>query len=88
MTINSIFIKLLLRNKIYWANRLNLHSKIVIKSFYKNSESSLLSSMRSINALLDLGVKYNLQGVSIWNITIYNPQLWLIINSQYEIMKF
>ena len=43
---------------------------------------------RSINALLDLGVKYNLQGVSIWNITIYNPQLWLIINSQYEIMKF
>jgi spore germination protein len=43
---------------------------------------------RSINALLDLGVKYNVQGVSIWNITIYNPQLWLIINSQYEIMKY
>jgi spore germination protein len=43
---------------------------------------------RSINALLDLGVKYNVLGVSIWNITIYNPQLWLIINSQYEIMKY
>lgn len=43
---------------------------------------------RSINALLDLGAKYNVQGVSIWNISIYNPQLWLIINSQYEIMKF
>lgn len=43
---------------------------------------------RSINALLDLGVKYNVQGVSIWNITIYNPQLWLIINSQYEIIKY
>lgn len=52
MTINSIFIKLLLRNKIYWANRLNLHSKVVIKSFYKNSELLLLSSMKNINALL------------------------------------
>ena len=42
---------------------------------------------RSINALLDLGAEYNVLGVSVWNITIYNPQLWLIINSQYEIMK-
>lgn len=42
---------------------------------------------RSINALLDLGVKYDLLGASVWNITIYNPQLWLIINSQYEIIK-
>lgn len=42
---------------------------------------------RSINALLDLAVKYELQGIGIWNITIYNPQLWLIINSQYEIEK-
>jgi spore germination protein len=43
---------------------------------------------RSINALLDLGVKYNILGVSVWNITIFNPQLWLIINSQYEIIKY
>lgn len=42
---------------------------------------------RSINALLDLVMKYELHGTGIWNITIYNPQLWLIINSQYEIEK-
>lgn len=43
---------------------------------------------RSINALLDLVAKYDLFGLGIWNITIYNPQLWLVINSQYEIVKF
>ena len=43
---------------------------------------------RSINALLDLVVKYDLFGLGIWNITIYNQQLWLVINSQYEIQKF
>jgi len=42
---------------------------------------------RSINALLDLVVKYNLHGAGIWNITLYNPQLWLVINAQYEIDK-
>lgn len=43
---------------------------------------------RSINSLLDLITKYVLQGTGIWNITIFNPQLWLIINSQYTIKKF
>jgi spore germination protein len=42
---------------------------------------------RSINAILNLVSSYNLKGISIWNITIYNPQLWLIINSQFEIEK-
>ncbi|QHQ61606.1 LysM peptidoglycan-binding domain-containing protein [Anaerocolumna sedimenticola] len=42
---------------------------------------------RSINSLLDLAISYELYGVSIWNITVYNAQLWLIINSQYEIKK-
>jgi spore germination protein len=42
---------------------------------------------RSINALLDLVIKYQLRGIGIWNITVYNPQLWLVINSQYEIEK-
>lgn len=42
---------------------------------------------RSINALLDLVVKYNLHGSGIWNIDPYNPQLWLVINSQFEIEK-
>ncbi len=42
---------------------------------------------RSINALLELVAYYDLLGTGIWNITIYNPQLWLIINSQYDIDK-
>lgn len=42
---------------------------------------------RSINALLDLVVKYGLHGSGIWNITLYNPQLWLVINSQFDIVK-
>lgn len=42
---------------------------------------------QTINAILDLVSKYNLKGISIWNITVFNPQLWLIINSQYEIEK-
>lgn len=43
---------------------------------------------RSINALLELVSKENLLGISIWNIMVYNSQLWLTINSQYEIRKF
>ncbi len=43
--------------------------------------------VRSINALLDLVIKYQLRGIGIWNITVYSPQLWLVINSQYEIEK-
>lgn len=42
---------------------------------------------RSINALLDLVTEYNLLGTGIWNLTIYNTQLWLVIYSQYEIEK-
>lgn len=42
---------------------------------------------RSIDALLELVVEYHLQGTGIWNITIFNSQLWLIINSQFEIVK-
>lgn len=67
MTINSIFIKLLLRNKIYWANRLNLHSKVVIKSFYKNSELLLLSSMKNINALLLETINHSLSSCVFTN---------------------
>ena len=52
MTIHNILIKLLLRSKLYWANKLALNSKIVIKSFYKNSESVLLNSLVRTNILL------------------------------------
>lgn len=42
---------------------------------------------RTINATLDLVVEYNLKGISIWNITVYNPQLWRIVNSRFILKK-
>jgi spore germination protein len=41
----------------------------------------------SIDALVKLISEYGLDGAGIWNIMIYNSQLWLLINSQYEIVK-
>jgi spore germination protein len=40
---------------------------------------------RSINAILDLVKEYGFRGSGIWNIMNYYPQMWLIMNSQYEI---
>lgn len=40
---------------------------------------------RSIYALLQLVDKYNLKGTGVWNIMMYSPQLWLIMNSVYVI---
>lgn len=42
---------------------------------------------KAIQEILNLVSEYHLNGISIWNITVYNPQLWLIINSQYVIEK-
>ncbi len=42
---------------------------------------------QTINATLDLITKYNLKGISIWNINVFNPQLWLIVISNYNIEK-
>ncbi len=42
---------------------------------------------KTINDILNLVSEYNLKGISVWNITVYNLQLWLIINSQYVIEK-
>ncbi|WOO37075.1 LysM peptidoglycan-binding domain-containing protein [Anaerocolumna sp. AGMB13020] len=40
---------------------------------------------RTIDALLDLVIINNFPGISIWNIMTYFTQLWLVINSQYDI---
>ena len=42
---------------------------------------------RSIDAIVSLVPEYGFQGVGIWNIMHYFPQLWLVINSQYNIEK-
>ncbi len=42
---------------------------------------------RSIDALLDVVGEFQLLGIGVWNITVYNTQLWLVIYSQFEIDK-
>lgn len=42
---------------------------------------------RTISSLVDLINQYELQGAGLWNLMIYTAQLWLIINSQFEIEK-
>jgi spore germination protein len=42
---------------------------------------------RSINALDNVIRNYGLNGAGIWTIMVYYPQLWLVANSQFEIIK-
>lgn len=42
---------------------------------------------RSLDALDKLLIKYDLNGNGIWNIMIYNPQNWVIINASFDIVK-
>ncbi|MDF2540803.1 MAG: hypothetical protein K0S47_521 [Herbinix sp.] len=42
---------------------------------------------RSINVLLDLIKEEGLNGSGIWNTMTYHPQLWLLINSQFNVLK-
>lgn len=42
---------------------------------------------RSIDAILQLVSEYELAGTGIWSIMVFIPQLWLLINSQFEIIK-
>ncbi len=49
MTIHKLFLKLLLKNKFFWNEKLKLNSNLVVKSFYKNAELEFLPSMLDIN---------------------------------------
>jgi spore germination protein len=42
---------------------------------------------RTIDALMKLITQYSLEGASFWNLMTFTAQLWLVINSQYEIEK-
>ena len=45
------------------------------------------SDARSIDSLVGFVPKYGIQGAGIWNIMSYFTQMWLVINSQYQIEK-
>ena len=40
---------------------------------------------RSVNSIVNSVPEYGFQGVGIWNIMNFFPQMWLVINSQYNI---
>ena len=42
---------------------------------------------RSVNALLGYIMETGIQGSGVWNIMVYNPQLWLLFNSQFDLIK-
>lgn len=42
---------------------------------------------RSIEALTNLVIEDNLSGAGFWNLMIYTAQLWLVIDSQFEVVK-
>jgi spore germination protein len=42
---------------------------------------------RTIDSLINLVSEYGLNGIGVWNIMVFYEQLWLIINTQYEIEK-
>ncbi len=42
---------------------------------------------RSIDALNDLIIETGVSGCGIWNVMVYNPQVYTVINSQFDIVK-
>jgi spore germination protein len=42
---------------------------------------------RSVNSILSLISEYRLSGKGFWSIMKYYPQMWLVINSQFNIVK-
>lgn len=43
---------------------------------------------RSLNAMDLLIKEYDLHGSGVWNVMLYNPQIWAIINSRFDIIKY
>jgi spore germination protein len=42
---------------------------------------------RYMNSALSIVADHGLNGCGLWNIMRYTPELWLVINTQYEIVK-
>lgn len=43
---------------------------------------------RTISGIVEIVSEFGLNGITLWNLMIYTPQLWLVINSQFDIVKF
>lgn len=60
-----------------------------INSYVGNQEEHIVWSLdaRTIRALNEIIIDYNLGGSGIWNIMVYYQQMWTVINTQLEIIK-
>lgn len=54
---------------------------------YDNEYVVWFRDVRSINALLNLVVEYDLEGIGTWNIMQFSSGMWLIIYSRFDIKK-
>lgn len=56
--------------------------------FYSDFEYILrFRDARGINDIVKMVPKYGVEGVAIWNVMYFFNQMWLVINSQFEIRK-
>lgn len=55
--------------------------------FFNNEYIIRFRDARGINDLLALVSQYGIDGIVIWNIMYFFNQMWLVINSQYNIRK-
>lgn len=58
---------------------------VIEESFYTKQHIVWFIDARTIDSLTDLIIDNQYRGPSVWNIMNYFPQLWLVINSQYEL---
>jgi hypothetical protein len=61
------------------SNIINISDEILHVVWFKDA--------RSFDARAVLVGEYDLQGLSLWTIMIFDSQMWLIINNQYYIEK-
>ncbi|MDI9510039.1 MAG: LysM peptidoglycan-binding domain-containing protein [Bacillota bacterium] len=56
--------------------------------FYSQNEYIVrFRDARGINAILSIVPTFDLDGVALWNVMFFYNQLWLVLNSQFEIVK-
>ena len=56
--------------------------------FYSQNEYIVrFRDARGINAILSIVPTFDFDGVALWNVMFFYNQLWLVLNSQFEIVK-
>ena len=82
---NAVILASELNATIYF-NQMNLTSYFYLFK-YDNNSFVYFNDARGIDARAKLVPEYGLEGITIWNIMNYFAQLFLIINTQYTIVK-